>query len=43
MDKGFHTNKTILSNYKPPFIVDWSRYKNRHWTDIATRACRSGI
>ena len=25
MDKGYHTNKTILSNYKPPFTVDWSR------------------
>jgi 2-oxoglutarate dehydrogenase E1 component len=35
MDKGYHTNKTILSNYKPPFTVDWSRFKNRHWTDAA--------
>jgi 2-oxoglutarate dehydrogenase E1 component len=35
MDKGLHTNKTILSNYKPAFIIDWSRYKNRHWTDPA--------
>jgi 2-oxoglutarate dehydrogenase E1 component len=35
MDKGFHTNTTVLSNYKPPFIVDWSPYKNRHWTDPA--------
>jgi 2-oxoglutarate dehydrogenase E1 component len=35
MDKGLHTNKTILSNYKPPFVVDWSRYKNKHWTDPA--------
>src|SRR5690349_1469731 len=33
MDKGLHTNKTILSNYKPPFQVDWSQYKNRDWTD----------
>ena len=33
MDKGLHTNTTILSNYKPPYIVDWSPYKNRHWTD----------
>ena len=24
MDKGLHTNTTILSNYKPPFTVDWS-------------------
>jgi 2-oxoglutarate dehydrogenase E1 component len=35
MDKGLHTNKTILSNYKPPFIIDWSRFRNRHWTDLA--------
>jgi len=33
MDKGYHTNTTVLSNYKPPFIVDWSPYKDRHWTD----------
>ena len=24
MDRGQHTNKTILSNYKPPFTIDWS-------------------
>ena len=30
-----HTNTTILSNYKPPFAVDWSPYKGRHWTDAA--------
>src|SRR6188768_1282361 len=35
MDKGYHTNTTVLSNYKPPFIIDWSPYKNRHWTDLA--------
>jgi len=35
MDKGYHTNKTILSNYKPPFTVDWSRFKGQHWTDTA--------
>ena len=35
MDKGYHTNTTVLSNYKPPFIVDWTPYKNRHWTDSA--------
>ncbi len=41
MDKGYHTNTTVLSNYKPPFIVDWSPYKGRHWTDAARhRACR---
>ena len=33
MDKGQHTNKTILSNYKPPFTVDWTPYVGRHWSD----------
>jgi len=33
MDKGQHTNKTVLSNYKPPFTVDWSPYVGRHWSD----------
>jgi 2-oxoglutarate dehydrogenase E1 component len=33
MDKGYHTNTTILSNYKPAFAVDWSPYKNRVWTE----------
>jgi 2-oxoglutarate dehydrogenase E1 component len=33
MDKGYHTNTTVLSNYKPPFIVDWSPYKGRLWTE----------
>ncbi len=35
MDKGYHTNTTILSNYKPPFIVDWTPYQGRRWTDPA--------
>ncbi|HEX3633144.1 MAG TPA: 2-oxoglutarate dehydrogenase E1 component [Casimicrobiaceae bacterium] len=35
MDKGFHTNTTILSNYKPPFAVDWARFVGRHWADEA--------
>ncbi len=35
MDKGYHTNTTILSNYKPPFAVDWSRFVGRHWADEA--------
>jgi 2-oxoglutarate dehydrogenase E1 component len=32
LDKGLHTNKTILSNYKPPFTVDWGAFKGTHWT-----------
>ena len=33
LDAGFHTNKTILSNYKPPYAVDWSPYKNTRWDE----------
>ena len=33
MDKGYHTNTTILSNYKPAFSVDWTPYRNREWTE----------
>ncbi len=32
LDAGFHTNKTILSNYKPPFQVNWVPFKNIPWT-----------
>jgi len=35
MDKGYHTNTTVLSNYKPPFIVDWTPFKGHHWTEAA--------
>ncbi|HVS27501.1 MAG TPA: 2-oxoglutarate dehydrogenase E1 component [Burkholderiales bacterium] len=33
MDAGTHTNKTILSNYKPPFAVNWASYKNTKWNE----------
>ena len=33
MDGGTHTNATILSNFKPPFAVDWSKYKNTKWNE----------
>ena len=33
MDGGFHTNKTILSNFKPPFAVDWSKYNKAKWNE----------
>jgi 2-oxoglutarate dehydrogenase E1 component len=32
MDKGLHTNTTILSNYKHPYQIDWSIFKGHHWT-----------
>ncbi|TXF10767.1 2-oxoglutarate dehydrogenase E1 component [Pelomicrobium methylotrophicum] len=35
LDKGFHTNKTILSNYKPPYTVNWAYFMNRKWTEPA--------
>jgi len=35
MDRGYHTNMTILSNYKPPFAVDWAKFIGRHWADEA--------
>ncbi len=33
MDGGTHTNSTILSNFKPPFAVDWSKYKKTKWNE----------
>jgi 2-oxoglutarate dehydrogenase E1 component len=33
MDGGTNTNETILANFKPPFAVDWSRYKNTKWNE----------
>jgi 2-oxoglutarate dehydrogenase E1 component len=38
MDKGLHTNTTILSNYKPPFAVDWTPFLGKHWSDAAETA-----
>ncbi|WP_333842634.1 2-oxoglutarate dehydrogenase E1 component [Pelomicrobium sp.] len=35
LDKGYHTNKTILSNYKPPYTVNWAYFMNRKWTEPA--------
>jgi 2-oxoglutarate dehydrogenase E1 component len=33
MDGGYHTNKTILANFKPPFAVDWTKYKGTKWNE----------
>ncbi|MGH8750991.1 MAG: thiamine pyrophosphate-dependent enzyme, partial [Burkholderiales bacterium] len=38
MDGGYHTNKTILSNFKPPFMVNWAPFKGSKWTDPAVTA-----
>ncbi len=32
MDSGHHTNKTLLSNYKRPYAIDWTAVMGRHWT-----------
>lgn len=32
-DGGHHTNQTILSGYKPPFEIDWSRYQGAKWIE----------
>ena len=33
LDGGYHTNQTILSNYKPPFEVDWKPYVGTRWNE----------
>jgi 2-oxoglutarate dehydrogenase E1 component len=33
LDGGYHTNKTILSDYRPPFEVDWGKYKGGKWNE----------
>jgi 2-oxoglutarate dehydrogenase E1 component len=33
LDGGYHTNKTILSNYKPPFEVNWKPYAGTSWNE----------
>jgi 2-oxoglutarate dehydrogenase E1 component len=34
LDTGYHTNKTILANYKPPFEIDWSKYRGTRWNEL---------
>ncbi|HET7634076.1 MAG TPA: 2-oxoglutarate dehydrogenase E1 component [Burkholderiales bacterium] len=33
MDGGYHTNKTVLSNYKPPYEVDWKPFIGTKWNE----------
>jgi len=33
LDGGYHTNTTILSNYKPPYEIDWSQYRGGKWNE----------
>ena len=36
MDAGYLTNETVLSNFKPPFTVNWAPFKGTKWTDPVT-------
>ncbi|OGA38622.1 MAG: 2-oxoglutarate dehydrogenase E1 component [Betaproteobacteria bacterium RIFCSPLOWO2_12_FULL_62_13] len=33
LDAGYHTNRTILSKYRPPFEVDWKPYFGTKWNE----------
>jgi len=33
LDGGYHTNKTILQNFKPPFEIDWTKYNRVKWNE----------
>ncbi|MFM9967639.1 MAG: 2-oxoglutarate dehydrogenase E1 component, partial [Burkholderiales bacterium] len=33
LDRGYHTNQTILSNFKPPFEIDWAPFKGAKWNE----------
>jgi 2-oxoglutarate dehydrogenase E1 component len=33
LDRGEHTNQTILSNYNTPFPSSWPSYRDKHWTE----------
>ena len=33
LDGGYHTNKTILSNFKPPYEINWKPYVGTRWNE----------
>ena len=33
MDRGYHTNKTIIANYVPPYQPDWGKFRNTRWNE----------
>ena len=33
LDAGYHTNKNILTNFHPPYAVNWDRFRGAKWTD----------
>ncbi|MDH5535273.1 MAG: 2-oxoglutarate dehydrogenase E1 component [Betaproteobacteria bacterium] len=33
LDRGYHTNQTILANYRPPLETNWKPYKGTKWNE----------
>jgi 2-oxoglutarate dehydrogenase E1 component len=33
LDRGYHTNKTILANYRPPFETNWKPFIGTKWNE----------
>jgi len=33
LDRGYHTNKTIMADYRPPFETDWKPFKGTRWNE----------
>ncbi|MCE2979313.1 MAG: 2-oxoglutarate dehydrogenase E1 component, partial [Betaproteobacteria bacterium] len=33
MDGGYHTNKTVLANFKPPYAPNWEQFKGTKWNE----------
>jgi len=33
MDGGFHTNKTVMANYRPPYEINWRKYHGAKWNE----------
>ena len=33
LDRGYHTNKTILANYRPPFEASWKPFIGTKWNE----------
>ena len=33
MDGGYHTNKTVMANFHPPYEVNWKKYYGTRWNE----------
>jgi 2-oxoglutarate dehydrogenase E1 component len=33
LDQGYHTNRNILTNFHPPYAVNWERFRGAKWND----------